>query len=186
MFALCSIATALITWFLMRLFPNELDLRLEFLTAKREGNFPAAKSRKVSYNKSVFGMVMDKVIVLIILSFALCLVISFLGGVIAAFIITFTTNYNTSVTGISALFSKSMFEGDTPLILTEIAARIPVNIVDRLISAFAGFGIALGVFYIAKNREKRTENNEQRTENNEQRAENKEQRTAFCSPQYLF
>jgi hypothetical protein len=38
-----------------------------------------------------------------------------------------------------------MFRQGSPLILAEILSRIPINIIDRLISAFSGFGIALAI-----------------------------------------
>jgi hypothetical protein len=38
-----------------------------------------------------------------------------------------------------------MFRQGFPLILAEILSRIPMNIIDRLISAFSGYGIALAI-----------------------------------------
>jgi len=46
LFALCSIATALITWLFMRLFPNVLDLRPETLNAKNQAETAVSKSVK--------------------------------------------------------------------------------------------------------------------------------------------
>jgi len=36
-----------------------------------------------------------------------------------------------------------MSGGAAPVFLAEILSRIPVNIIDRLLTAFAGYGIAL-------------------------------------------
>ena len=137
LFVLCNIATALVTRLFMQFFPREL-------------NFYDAPKTQIAYKNSRFSMVMDRVIVLIILSFALCLAMSFLGGLIAAIIIKSSPSYNAGEPGITAIFSETMFTVNMPVIVTEIAARIPVNIVDRLISAFAGFGIALGLRAILK------------------------------------
>ena len=132
LFALCGIATALITWLFIRLFPMELNL---FSQQDSKLSFAQSKSRRLN-------MIMGKIIVLILLSFALCIAMSVLGGLIAAFII-----YNDPVLlegrYVTGFFASTMFPDGSSLILTEILSRIPVNIVDRLISAFAGYGIAL-------------------------------------------
>jgi hypothetical protein len=70
---------------------------------------------------------------------------SILGGLITVFI-QYMQMY-TEAANPSSIITKF---GDTlpglnlPLVLTEIISRIPINIVDRLIAAFAGFGLALG------------------------------------------
>ena len=87
-------------------------------------------------------MIMEKMIALIILSFVLSIAISILGGLIAAFII-YTDSVLLEERFVTGIFASTMFPHGFPLILTEILSRIPVNIVDRLISAFAGYGIAL-------------------------------------------
>jgi len=84
---------------------------------------------------------MNKIIVLILLSFALCIAMSILGGLISTFIQTISAS-TADETQLSALFGASMFS-EYPLVLMEILSRIPVNIIDRLIVAFCGFGIAL-------------------------------------------
>ena len=150
LFILCNAATALVTWLFMRLFPRELNLYNGNFAVKSAANSSSLKSSRVS-------IVMDRVIVLIIFSFALCLAMSFLGGFIAATILTMTSSYNFRGSGITALFSATMFT-NSPVYISEIVSRIPVNIVDRLISAFAGYGIALCArlsfmkpFYFSKN-----------------------------------
>jgi len=136
LFIICNIATAFITWLFMKLFPRELNL-----TAAP--SYTSGVSHKAAYKSSRLGNVMDRVIVLIILSYALCLAMSFLGGLIAALILNISTSYNFGGSGITAFFSATMFKDGTPVLIAEIVSRIPVNIVDRLISAFAGYGIAL-------------------------------------------
>ena len=138
LFILCDIATAFVTWLFMRLFPGELNLSVKL-------NKTRSAPSGIVYKSSLFSMVMDRLIVLIILSFALCLAMSFLGGLIAYIILTISSSYNFEGSGITALFRSSMFKGRTPVIVSEIVSRVPVNIVDRLISAFCGFAIALGL-----------------------------------------
>jgi len=142
LFAVCNIATAFITWLFIKIFPSELNL----LQKKPLNN------AGVSVKRSLIETIMDRVIVLIIFSFALCLGMSFLGGFIATVIITLDASYKPSGSGIAAIFSATMFKGNMPVIIAEIVSRIPVNIVDRLISVFAGYGIALGIRRLMLNR----------------------------------
>jgi hypothetical protein len=83
-------------------------------------------------------------IVLVLLSFCLCLVISVLGGLIAAFIQAINASL-AGKQGLSGDLSATMFGTNLPVVLTEIVSRIPVNIIDRLITVFAGYGIAVAV-----------------------------------------
>jgi len=134
LFVICNAATAIITWLFMRFFSSELNLTRQ-ISQKITKN-ESVKYKTVFFKSSLLDMVMDRVVVLIILSFALCFAISFLGGLI------------TAVSGESrftALFSATMFKGDTPVLIAEIVSRIPVNTIDRLISTFGGYAIALGL-----------------------------------------
>ena len=130
LFTLCSISTAFITYLFMKLFPRELNLT--GARHKIPDVMPISRHH----------IVMDHIIVLILLSFALCLVMSILGGLIAGMIITFSSPKPEDAV-ISSIFGATMFNQSFPVILTEILSRIPVNIPDRLISVFAAFGIAL-------------------------------------------
>jgi hypothetical protein len=139
LFALCSIATALVTWLFIRLFPRELSLSPE--ARKPFAAYVNVKSRRL-------GTVMDTMVVLTLLSFSLCLAMSILGGVISAFI----QIYNPSYAGdpnISFVISDTMFNQNLSIIMKEILSRIPMNIIDRLISSFAGYGIALAIKKLA-------------------------------------
>ena len=123
LFAICNIATAYITWQFIRFFPRELNLN--------------GKTQETLVSK-----IMGRVIVLILLSFTLCFAMSILGGLIAALIMAI----NPSQIGehwLSVWLSATMFSENTPVFIKEILARIPINIIDRLASVFAGFGIAL-------------------------------------------
>ena len=149
LFAVCNIATAFITWLFIRIFPGELDL-----PQKKPLNNAGASVRS-----SLIGIIMDRVIVLIIFSFALCLGMSFLGGFIATVIILLDASYIPSGSGIAATFSTTMFKGNAPVIIAEIVSRIPVNIIDRLLSSFGGYGIALCLYkvFCSKHRPRKDE-----------------------------
>jgi len=125
LFTLCNITTAVITWFFYRFFKQELE------------------GQDTSQQKSnQLNRIMDRVIILILFSFALCLAMSILGGLIATFILYLNSAYY-EIDGVTGVFTATMVGQDVPVFLKEIISRIPVNIVDRLISVFAGFGLAV-------------------------------------------
>ena len=152
LFALCNISTALVTWMFIRLFPNELNFAKD---TQENNNFkqtlrnPTVKSRQLD-------KVMNRIFALTLLSFALCLAMSILGGLIAT-LIQFINSSPADELYLKALLGSAMFE-KLPIFLAEILSRIPVNIIDRLISVFIGFGAAFFVhrfliFLLPKNRE---------------------------------
>jgi hypothetical protein len=129
LFALCNIATAFITAYFMRLFPRELGL-----VRKTEDT--------ISFKSTQLSRAMDKVIALMLLAFALCFAMSVMGGVISAAIWGASSSYQYE-NSLLIWLGKTMFTENTPTVVTEIVARIPVNMIDRIITAFAGYGIAL-------------------------------------------
>jgi len=140
LFALCSIATALVTWLFMRLFPGELKLAQE-QSAKTPspGDF---KSRKLD-------KIINLIFVLTLLSFALCLIVSILGGLISVFI-ELLRNTTVSEPVQNPASPPNMLYNRVPLVLREILSRIPINIIDRIISAFFGYGIAFALSILIK------------------------------------
>jgi hypothetical protein len=131
LFALCNIATAVVTWLFTRFFPRELSL---------ENSLSVVPSPRKSSRLETMA---DKAIVLILLSFGLCLAMSILGGVISALIqVINPPPYNVP------LVSAAMTDQELPLIFTEIMSRIPINIIDRLFTAFTGFGIAVIIKHV--------------------------------------
>jgi hypothetical protein len=79
LFALCNIATAVVTWLFMRFFYRELGWPCQGLGTSPPVFSSLQKSRR-------FETAADKVIVLILLSFGLCIAMSVFGGLISAFI----------------------------------------------------------------------------------------------------
>jgi hypothetical protein len=121
---------ALVTALFIRWFPRELGI------AGTEKTLPKNKSRW-------FQDLMGTAIVLVLLSFALCLVISVLGGLCAAIINVF--HPPTPVTDSMSPelnFRIALIRRNLPGVIVEIGSRIPVNLLDRLISSFAGYGLA--------------------------------------------
>jgi len=127
LFSLCNILTALITWKFSRIFFSELT----FISNKNENeNTSFFKSRRLDN-------IMSKIFVLMLLSFILCFTISIMGGLIASFIEIIKTPQSVNLAS-----QYSDFYSGLPFVLREIVSRIPINIIDRIISVFAGFGIA--------------------------------------------
>ena len=129
-FTLCNIATAFITWLFIRFFPRELSLDKSSIT----GN--------VGHRSLLFRTLMERMIALILLSFALCIAMSILGGLISGLIVIFS-HYEAGKWGLSGVLTVFMFGENFPIILAEILSRIPINIIDRLVSAFGGYGFAV-------------------------------------------
>jgi hypothetical protein len=140
LFALCNIGTAIITWLFMQLFPMELGS--VFKTPET-----------LSFKSTRLSRVMDKVIALTFLAFALCLVMSIMGGIISAAIWGASSTYPYE-SSLLVWLGKTMFTENIPTRIKEIVARIPINMIDRIITAFAGFGIAI-IFERIINREQR-------------------------------
>jgi len=143
LFSICSIATALITWLFIRFFPNELDLSSEH--AKYEKTLRMAGIGRKSdkpVSPTELAQAMDRVIVLILLSLTLCIAISVLGGLISTFILLINSS-QTRERVLGGGLSDTMFSSAVPVLLVEILTRIPVILIDRLITAFAGYGIAM-------------------------------------------
>jgi len=127
LFSLCNILTAVITWKFTCIFHSELT----FISDKNE-------NENTSFFKSCrLDNIMSKIFILMLLSFILCLAISIMGGLIAFFIEIIKTPQS-----INPASQHSAFYGGLPLVLREIVSRVPINIIDRIISVFAGFGIA--------------------------------------------
>jgi hypothetical protein len=134
LFALCNIATAVVTWLFMRFFSRELGW--PYQVRGPDTSRPAISSLQKSRR---FEAAADRAIVLILLSFGLCIAMSVLGGLISAFIQIGVNPASIEV----PLISAAMSDQKLPLILTEIMSRFPINIIDRLITAFAGYGFAV-------------------------------------------
>ncbi|GHV89418.1 hypothetical protein AGMMS50267_17780 [Spirochaetia bacterium] len=135
LFIICNIAVALVTALFIRWFPQELRI------AGTEKTLPKNKSRW-------FQDLMGKAIVLVLLSFALCLVISVLGGLCAVIIDGFTpptldTALMSDFKSPEQNFRIALIQRNFPGLIVEIGSRIPVNLLDRLISSFAGYALAV-------------------------------------------
>jgi hypothetical protein len=129
----CSIAMVL----LVRLFANFFQTECESVRIIGGQSKP--------YNGKILQSPLF--IMLTILSLVMCIVISVMGGLISAGI--------TAVTGVvdkSGWFRLGFIRQGFSLTASEILARIPVNIADKTIAVFGGYGIAYLVKKITGNR----------------------------------
>ncbi|WP_461246137.1 hypothetical protein [Treponema sp. R6D11] len=127
LYTLCNIAVALVTAQFIRWFPRELDI------GARE---------KPTAQKINIQILIETVILLVMLSFALCVVISVLGGFFAT-LIDILQPAAPATTSSEMDFKSALIRKGLPLIVVEIGSRIPVNLLDRLVSSFLGYGTAL-------------------------------------------
>jgi hypothetical protein len=121
----------LVTFFFIRLFPAEL----RFGTGQtiKTGAFETAKDH------SRLMRLMNTLVVLLLLSFVMCVVISILGGLITVLIQSF---WGSSKPGPELFFKLALLRKTLSPAIVEILARIPLNIIDRLLSVLGGYGVA--------------------------------------------
>jgi hypothetical protein len=135
LYTFCNISVALITALFIRWFPRELNLN-----PRPEGKLSDSKQSSSAQLQNLI----EKAIILILLSFALCIVISVLGGIFSTLINVIEAPVEgAEIVDPGKNFRLALQRKGFPAIMVEIASRIPVNILDRLISSFAGFGIAM-------------------------------------------
>ncbi len=136
LYAFCNIAVALVTALFIRWFPQELGI-----------NSSAGNSEKPLSNnqgKSLWLQdLMGRAIVLVLLSFALCLVISVLGGFFAVIIEHFNSSLIADPVSPELNFRLALVRRHLPAIIVSIGSRIPMNLLDRMISSFTGYGLAV-------------------------------------------
>jgi len=125
LFALCNIAIALVTALFMRFFP---DIALNS-DVKLEGGGTRVRERRIR-------RILDSCIALFILSIAQTLTASVSGGLIAALV-------TVDPAGPEMRLQYTLFQSGYPPAAVEILSRIPVNMIDRPLSVFAGFGLAV-------------------------------------------
>jgi hypothetical protein len=125
LFGLCSAAVAVLTWLFVRTFPWVRQLRI---------TGPAVKRQK--------HHILDQMIMLIFFSLVMCALMSVMGGLISVFI---QLVMDTPISGIhvETYLKLGLLRQGIKLLPAEILARIPINIIDRIISVFLAYGAAL-------------------------------------------
>ncbi|MDR2607670.1 MAG: hypothetical protein LBC57_04695 [Treponema sp.] len=128
LFGICSLASACLTWIFIRLFPREC------------GSFNLWDDGAASVQGEE-PTLLDRFVMLLLFCLAMCALISVLGGLIAVFI---ETVIHVPITlSPETYFKLGLLRQGLNLVTAEILARLPINIVDRLISVFVAYGAAL-------------------------------------------
>lgn len=134
LYGLCSAAAAIITWFFARSFPDECaSLRLD-------GKRSAPKKPALSFPQS--SRLLDRIVMLCFLSLTQWIVISVMGGLIACCGALVFQNIPEE-TSIENTLKMGLLQRGFGLAFAEIIARIPINIIDRPLSALVGYGASL-------------------------------------------
>ena len=135
LYMLCSIAMVLLVRLFARFFPAECE-SVRIIGGQNESNIGKIKQG------SLF-------IMLATLSLVMCIVVSVMGGLISTGI--------TTVTGVvdkngppETYFRLGFIRQGFSLTASEILARFPVNIADKPIAVFGGYGIAFLVKKIVR------------------------------------
>jgi len=135
LYILCSIAVVLLVRLFARFFPTEYE-RVRVIGGRDEPH--NGKIRQ----SSLF-------IMLATLSLVMCIVVSVMGGLISAGITTVTGVIDKSGPP-ETYFRLGFIRQGFNLTASEILARFPVNIADKPIAVFGGYGIAFLVKKIVK------------------------------------
>jgi hypothetical protein len=130
LYAFCNAAAALVTLLFIRLFPAEL--RFGAGKAVKTDEFEATPLN------SPLRTLMNTLVVLLLLSFVMCIAMSILGGLTAVLIQPFGGSSNPG----PELFKLALVRKNLPSVVTEVLSRIPLNVIDRLLSVFGGYGAA--------------------------------------------
>jgi hypothetical protein len=123
LFGLCNVAVAVVTWLFIRLLPQPRGVTRRDVTR-----------RGVTHQK--FEKHLMVCAVLVTLSLALVAVESVFGGLVAAL-------FTSPLPGPETALQFSFYESGLSRPATEILSRVPVNLLDRPVSVFGGYGAAL-------------------------------------------
>jgi hypothetical protein len=119
LYALCNAAAALIAALFIRLFPAEL----------RFGVKKAVKTVELETAPFSLRPLMNTLVVLLLLSFVMCIAISILGGLTTVLINPFGGSSNSDLD----IFRLALLRKNFPPVAIEILLRIPINVIDRLL-----------------------------------------------------
>jgi hypothetical protein len=131
-YGLCFAATALVTWFFSRSFPGECASLRIIKRRKDAPPFPGPPSASP----------LDRIIMLSLLSLSLWIVISVLGALISLFNYHFLRTVSDDIAA-ENIFKLGLLQRGFSLAVSELLTRIPINIIDRPVSVFIGYGTSL-------------------------------------------
>jgi hypothetical protein len=81
----------------------------------------------------------------------MCIAMSVLGGLITVLANAFSPPFGGSTSpSPERLFKLALLRKNLPPAVIEILSRIPLNIIDRLLSVFGGYGVAALLRHVVK------------------------------------
>ena len=123
-FIICILAEIFLICYFHKKIKKREDVFLEKLAAKKDALF-------------AFIPVAVRLLLLVVLD---CVVVSVLGGIIELIIDQFSVPWKYSP---SDIFKLGFLRYNAPVLAAGILSQIPINIVDRFIVVFGGYGISL-------------------------------------------
>ncbi|MDR1931330.1 MAG: hypothetical protein LBQ57_00770 [Spirochaetales bacterium] len=142
LFGICSVAAVVLTYLFSRIFPAECG-------SLRIIGRPAEKKEREDLPPTILNIIT----VLVLFSLTMCVLMSVLGGIIAWFI---QAVLNAPLVDVppETFFKLGLVRHNISLIVTEILARFPVNILDRIITVFTAYGMARLLVLISRHKQK--------------------------------
>ena len=123
-FVICILAEVFLVYYFYKKIKSREAVFLEKLAAKQDVLF-------------AFILVAVQLLFLVVLD---CIIISVLGGIIELIIEQFSVPWKYSP---SDIFKLGFLRNNAPSFIAGILSQIPINIVDRFIAVFVGYGISL-------------------------------------------
>jgi len=123
-FVICILAEVFLVYYFYKKIKSREAVFLEKLAAKQDVLF-------------AFILVAVQLLFLVVLD---CIIISVLGGIIELIIEQFSVPWKYSP---SDIFKLGFLRNNAPSFIAGILSQIPINIVDRFIAVFGGYGISL-------------------------------------------
>jgi hypothetical protein len=139
LFVVCSITELILV--------RGFCLRFHIITKNSEPRFGMADKFGGFKGGNFYFLLLYVISALWVISVSMCLVISLLGGIIGS-VNTLVFKSVEKAYSPEMYFKLGLLRNQVNLILANILARIPVNMVDRVIVVFGSYGLFLLVFRI--------------------------------------
>jgi hypothetical protein len=133
-FVLCTVSEILLVWFFRsRIAPAS--------GRGMESGVPGKPRRFVPSEESFLSSFIGTAALLMVLAVLDCILVSISGGLVD--FVLYKLRASPQETYPEDIFKFGLFRNNVPVLAAAILSRIPINIVDRFIAVFAGYGISL-------------------------------------------
>ena len=142
----CAFATTLLDSIISGFF---LQLPMLYVICAFFAVFISYKFKHFIFNTN---MIIVRICYLFILAIIMCAVISVLGGIIDSICSTYS-DFKSTYPVASDFFKANFIKLGLSQLSTNIIARFPINIIDRLLTAFISYALTIFVCLFEKNKE---------------------------------